>query len=208
MPVGPPWMMQSSGYFFVGSKLAGLISTPSITVPSVLFHEITSRIPSVKPFTASVMRVSARGANDGRSLTKASFIDIGELAVNANFRPSRLSEKPPAIRSSGPVTRLIAPVAGSTRNKCELVFCRPEKYSPSAFHATKPGFSSNLSVNDFGVPPSAGTIASRLLLAKETAAPIALENTICLPSGDHCGLLSGPGCETSLVIVLSPTVSR
>ena len=54
-------MMQSSGYFFAGSKSAGLINTPSIVVPSVLFHEITSRVPSMNGFVCSVMFVRTRG---------------------------------------------------------------------------------------------------------------------------------------------------
>ena len=32
-PVGPPWMTQSRGYFFAGSKSAGLMRTPSIGRP-------------------------------------------------------------------------------------------------------------------------------------------------------------------------------
>ena len=49
------------------------------------------------------------------------------------------------------------------------------------------GFSSKLSVNERGVPPSAGTRASRELLAKDARLPIAVEKTIWRPSGDHRG---------------------
>ena len=85
--------MQSSGYFFVASKLAGLISTPSMVAPSLLFQETTSRVPSVSDFVCSVMFVSPRGENRSTLETKTSFRDVGELAVNASCFPSRDNEK-------------------------------------------------------------------------------------------------------------------
>ena len=81
--------MQSSGYFFDGSKSAGLISTPSIAAPSLLFHEITSRVPTISSAACAVMLVRACGAKPSMSETKSSGTVAGEPAVNATRRPSR-----------------------------------------------------------------------------------------------------------------------
>ena len=62
MPVGPPWMSTSSGYCRSGSNPAGLCSTPSIVVPSVLVHETTSLVPTSQSAIWSVARVSATGS--------------------------------------------------------------------------------------------------------------------------------------------------
>jgi hypothetical protein len=42
-----------------------------------------------------------------------------------------------------------------------------------------------------------------LFVWKKTVLPIADEKTIHLPSGDHAGPLSGPGCETIFLTVSS-----
>ena len=120
-------MTHSSGYRFAGSKSAGLINTPSMSAPSLLFHEITSRVPSVKSAACDVMSVSLRGANGCTSVTKSSGSEAGEPAVKATRRPSRVTVNPPPIRSSPPDTRAMAPVAGSSRNRWPAVFCRAEK---------------------------------------------------------------------------------
>ena len=75
-------MTQSRAYFFAGSKSAGLIRTPSIVVPSLLFQEMTSRVPRTNAPTWSVMRVRARGAQ-GRSETQTSASDVGDAATKA-----------------------------------------------------------------------------------------------------------------------------
>jgi hypothetical protein len=57
-PVGPPWMTTSNGYLRVGSKSSGLCSTPSIVVPSWLFHDTTSSALVVQPAVCAFMSVS------------------------------------------------------------------------------------------------------------------------------------------------------
>src|SRR5258708_4111545 len=116
-------MMHNSGYFFVGSKSAGFINTPSMVVPSVLFQEITSLVPNVKVAVCSVIFVSTRGEKLRTSETNTSLRDVGELAVKAIPCPSRVSENDPAMRLSGPETRVVLELAGSTRKRCEAVFC-------------------------------------------------------------------------------------
>src|SRR2546423_14250235 len=100
-------MMQSSGYFFVASKFAGLIRIPSMVVPSWLFHEITSRVPRVKLFAWSFRLVNFRGAKRRVPDTNTSFMLAGEPAAKAIASPFLVSEKLPAIRSSGDETRVI-----------------------------------------------------------------------------------------------------
>src|SRR6185369_9913932 len=106
---------------------AGLINTPSIVAPSVLFQEMTSRVPSRSVFDCAVIVVKERGENLCASETNTSFSEVGDAAVNANCRPSRVKENEPAIKPSGPDKRLTLPLAGSTRNRCEAVFCCPLK---------------------------------------------------------------------------------
>ena len=50
--------------------------------------------------------------------------------------------------------------------------------------------------------PSAGTTASREIFAKDSSLPIAVEKTICRPSGDHSGFVSRPGCDTIFFTVI------
>src|SRR2546428_1791516 len=116
-------MTQSSGYFFDGSKSAGLINTPSITVLSLLFQETTSRVPMMKLRVCSVIFVNARGEKLRTLETKTSLSDVGELAVNAICFPSRVRENDPAIKLSGPEIRVIFALTGSRRKRCEDVFC-------------------------------------------------------------------------------------
>ena len=61
-PVGPPWMTHSRAYFFDPSKSAGLASTPSMRVPSLLAQETTSSRGSVQSRMAALKSVSFRGA--------------------------------------------------------------------------------------------------------------------------------------------------
>src|SRR5438874_13826608 len=112
------------------------------------------------------MLVSLRGVKLRRSLTKTSFMLVGDATVNAIRSAARVNENEPDIKSSGCERRTTFAVAGSTRNKCDAVFCDPAKYISLRFHSSKPGFSSKESVIDFGVPPSMLTIARRELLAK------------------------------------------
>src|SRR6185369_4408741 len=188
--------MHSSGYFLAGSKSAGLIRTPSISVPSVDFHETSSRVPNEKFEVCAVIVVKRRGSHFSEDVTKSSLKVVGEPAVNAICFPSLSSETPPPSKSSGCERREIFPVVGSSRKSCAAVFCSAVKYIPFAFQSNNPAFSSKSSVIDFGVPPSTDTSASRVLDAKVGNLPIEVEKTSCFPSGDHRGPVSGPGCDT------------
>src|ERR1043166_3358942 len=117
--------MQSSGYFFAGSKSAGLIKTPSIVVPSWLCQEIISRVPSVKDFVCSFRLVNLRGAKLCASETNTSFMLVGEATVKAIRSALCVNENEPVIRLSGCETRTTFALTGSTRNKCEAVFSNP-----------------------------------------------------------------------------------
>src|SRR3977135_2449892 len=100
-------MIQSIGYFLVALKLAGLIRTPSMVAPSLLFHEITSRVPRVKARACSVMSVSLRGAKLFTPEIKPSFMAVGDPATKARRSPARVKENDPAIKLSGAVTRIV-----------------------------------------------------------------------------------------------------
>jgi hypothetical protein len=163
--VGPPWMTQSRAYFFAGSKSAGLTSTPSITVPSLLFQEMTSRVPRTNPATWSVIRVSVRGAH-GRPETATSPRVAPEWVRKATLLPSLENENIPKMAPSGALTRSMRRVCGSSRKRWEAVFCKAENQMPPEFQATAEGFSSKASVSERTGPPSAGTRASRELRAK------------------------------------------
>jgi hypothetical protein len=65
VPVGPPWITTSSGYFFPDAKPDGLCSTPSTKVPSWLFHETVSIGPFVHFAVCAVMSVSFFGFSAG-----------------------------------------------------------------------------------------------------------------------------------------------
>ncbi len=77
--------------------------------------------------------------------------------------PSLDSEKAKPINESGAVTRAIARVAGSTRNRWLAVFCRPEKAMPAAVQSSRFASSSKSFVTTVGVPPCAGMTAIRPL---------------------------------------------
>src|SRR5678815_84235 len=195
--------MHSSGYFFDESKSAGLIKTPSISAPSVDFHDTSSRVPNEKFAVCAVIFVNTCGSHLSADVTKSSFKVVGEPAVNAIRPASLFSEKPPASKPSGWERRANFPVTGSRRKSCAAVFCSAVKYIPFAFHSNNPAFSSKSSVIDLGVPPSTKTTASRVLVAKVGNLPIEVEKTNCFPSGDHLGPVSGPGCDTILRTVSS-----
>ena len=55
-----------------------------MVVPSWLVHEITSRVPSVHPFTWSVIVVSWRGANGATVEMNTSFKEVADGAVKAS----------------------------------------------------------------------------------------------------------------------------
>src|SRR5437867_11696052 len=120
-------MMQSRGYFFAGLQSGGLIRIPSITVPSLLVHETTSRVPRMNGLTWPVRRVRTLGEKVCASATNTSGRLTGDPAVNARFRPSRVKENDPAIRSSGLEILVIFALAGSTRKRWEAVFCKALK---------------------------------------------------------------------------------
>src|SRR6266550_9165365 len=105
-------MMQSSGYFFAGSKSAGLINTPSIVVPSELVQETTSRVARLSDLVCSLRFVNTRGEKLRTLETKTSLSEVGELAVNPTCCPSRVSENEPAIKLSGPDTRVTLALTG------------------------------------------------------------------------------------------------
>src|SRR5262249_41634516 len=105
-------MMHSRGRFFSGSKSAGLVSTPSMVVPSLLFQEITSDLPRIRDLVFSVILVSLRGAKSFTLETKTSLSALGELAVKATWRPSCVREKPMACKLSGRVRRVILGLSG------------------------------------------------------------------------------------------------
>src|SRR5262245_34820173 len=97
VPVGPPWITTSSGYFLPGTNPTGLCRTPSIVVPSWLFHDTTSMVPFGHFAVWAVMSVSFRGfstAATGDTYTSA--IVPASLAVYATVRPSgvRLNADP------------------------------------------------------------------------------------------------------------------
>ncbi len=43
-------------------------------------------------------------------------------------------------------------------------------------------------------PPAAGIVAMRRFVKKNLGLAIEVSNAMRVPSGDHCGLLSGPSC--------------
>ncbi len=60
-----------------------------MVVPSWLFHEMTSRVPSVEPFDLIGHRASAGAARTSpTSETNTSFSEVGDGAVKAIVRPS------------------------------------------------------------------------------------------------------------------------
>ena len=121
---------------------------------------------------------------------------------------ARDSEKPNPISASGDVTR---PTAAAARIDAEQVTGRllrgaeVDRRRPPT--STRLAFSSNASVSDRGVPPSAGTTAMRELAWKKSGRPIADPNAMALPSGDHRGPLSGPGWVTIALTLSSASVS-
>ena len=113
-PVGPPWMTHNKACFLAGSKSAGLMSTPSITVPSLLFQEMTSRVPRVQPATWSVIRVRRRGFQ-GNSETPISASAAAAAVWKATRFPSLEKLKPESMASSGVDMREICRDPGSRR---------------------------------------------------------------------------------------------
>src|SRR6185369_11443177 len=106
MPVGPPWMTTSRGYFFAGSKSAGLCSTPSIVAPSWLFHDTTSSVPAGQPAVCAFRSVSFFDP------TNTSAIDVASERSDAIVSPSFEREKLElTVRSTGD-TFVIALVSG------------------------------------------------------------------------------------------------
>src|ERR1700682_945701 len=166
MPVGPPWITHSSGYFFDGSRFAGLISTPSIVAPSLDFQLMTSRLPSCQLRIGSLMAVTTRGTHGVVLLTAISGSAPGEATVKPTFDPPDVRENPLNIPLSGPDTRVTRPLAGSSRKRCAAVLWDPANQMAPARHWRSPGFSSKLSVSDRGVPPLAATTAIRVFDAK------------------------------------------
>src|SRR4051812_29799732 len=98
----------------------------------------------------------------------------------------------------------IALVAGSMLNRQALVFCDALKNSPPLVQSTIDGFSSNAVLTYSTRPPAAGTMAMALFW-NENGLDIAEPNAIVLPSGDHTGPPSAPGCVTISRVLPSAT---
>ena|GEM_PF-4261611 len=109
--------MHKSGRFFAGSKSAGLVSTPSMVVPSLLFQEMTSDLPRIKERVCLVMSVSLRGEKPFTSEMKTSRRELGEPVTKAIWRPSCVREKPKACKLSELVRRVIWGLSGWMRNR-------------------------------------------------------------------------------------------
>src|SRR5688500_7963170 len=114
-PVGPPWIFTKSGYLRVESKFAGLVSTPSISAPSVLFQVITSRTPATSESVCDVILVSTRGVQRAVAVIATSGSDAGDPIRTAAWLPSRVSDVPITIAEPRGDTRVTAPLAGSMR---------------------------------------------------------------------------------------------
>ena len=78
---------------------------------------------------------------------------------------------------------------------------------PEVVHRTIDGSSSNCAERLAIGPPAAGIVAMRRLVKKNFGLAIEVSNAICEPSGDHCGLLSGPSPVTSLRSAPSDTAT-
>src|SRR2546422_2049801 len=152
-------MTTSSGYLRRASKSAGLCSTPSIVVPSWLFHETTSRELPTQPVVCAFMSVNLRGDVNVAGATYTSDIVFESAPRNATFAPSREKVKLDPIHSSAGARRVVVFVAGSSRYRYDHVCCDAEKKIPPAFHASSDGFSSNDIVSGSIVPPEAGMTA-------------------------------------------------
>src|SRR5262245_23959725 len=138
-PVGPPWITTSSGYLRDGSKSSGLCSTPSIAVPSWLFHDTISRVlvvhPDVCPFIA-VSFFASRSAGPSTDATYTSPIDVASAPRNAAVRPSRVTVNADATHASPGVSRTMAFVSGSRRYRYDQVRCEALKKMPLGFQST------------------------------------------------------------------------
>src|SRR5438552_14486051 len=132
MPVGPPWMTTSSGYLrgsLVRAELAppstGLCRTPSIVVPSWLFHDTTSSVLVAQLRVCALKSVSLIGGvrlaggvrlkPDATSATNTSPIDFASLPINATIEPSCVKLNVDRTDSSDAASRRIVFVAGSNR---------------------------------------------------------------------------------------------
>ena len=103
-------MTTSSGYFFEGEKSFGLIEHAFDRRAVLLFHDMTSRVPTTEARElgghVGELRVGRR-SRFGRANT--SVIDVGEPAVKpTRLRVRREGEAPTDQRSSGVLTRVIA----------------------------------------------------------------------------------------------------
>jgi hypothetical protein len=191
-------MTHKSGYCRPGWKSRGFTSTPSIVSPSWLFQLMTSRVPSVQLASRVERVVNARGANVVESLTYTSGSVVPDDARKPSVRPSAVKEADCRMNASGEDTRVTVRACGSTRNRCDAVFCAAVMYRPFGVHATRVASSSSVSVSEVTRPPSASTTATRPFAWKYFVTPIAEPNARRRPSGDQRGFESGPGCDTTL----------
>src|SRR5580765_820394 len=173
MPVGPPCVTTSSGYFFEGEKSFGLTRTPSIAAPSLLVHDTTSRDPTTKGASWADMSVSFAGPAKSIPTRNTSAIDVGEPAVKATRLASFERVTPDPISESGVLARVIALLVTSSEKRCPVVFWRPWNQMRSPVHAIRFGSSSKLSDIEVTGPPVAATTAIREFAWKKSGRPIA-----------------------------------
>ena len=106
MPVGPPWMMQSSGYFFAGSKIGRLDQDAFdrravLALPRDHFARAERERPACSVMSVSASRRERRDVGD-----KSSFSDVGRAggegdapAVARESRSRRPSGRPALRRA-------------------------------------------------------------------------------------------------------------
>src|SRR5438094_4739408 len=166
-PVGPPWMTTSSGYFLVASKSSGLCSTPSMVVPSWLFHETISSA-LVRHFAVCAEKSVSfvgRGACTAPASSVLMFAantsgsDSGSEPTYATVDPSRERLNAVITALSAGARRTTARVCGSRRYRYDHVRCSAPKNRPFGFHATGDGSSSKPAVRTVGMPPADATVA-------------------------------------------------
>ena len=78
--------------------------------------------------------------------------------------------------------------------------CDDENWMPASVQRIRLGFSSNASVTLRAVVDPKAIVAMTLFWKKYDGFAIAVSNASCEPSGDHCGLVSGPSCATTTCV--------
>ena len=136
------------------------MTTPSISAPSSLFQVMSSRLPR-SPHAASwaVMSVTRSGAPAPRVQRKISATVVRSSPWSATVEPSR-ERSAEEIISGVSSASVASPDSGSITNSWRAVRWEATKKTPSSFHASGDGFSSNPAVRTREAPPAAGMTAS------------------------------------------------